>query len=71
MQLGAGWKDRGGDFRPAQWAKQGSVCVLSGSIEKQGEFNATLAILPQQCRPKADSVFTINHNEKVARVDVS
>ena len=45
------------------------ICVIQGLI-RYGNKDQTIAVLPEECRPRQRLVFNLNVREYTARVDV-
>ena len=63
-----GWSDYGYGYSPGRIIKKGNEITLSGLIK--GTNFSTVCVLPEDCRPKLELIFTLNHHESIMRFDI-
>ena len=63
-----GWSNYGDSYSPGRLIKKGNEITLSGLIK--GTNFSTVCVLPEDCRPKYQLIFTLNHHESIMRFDV-
>ena len=63
-----GWTNYGGVFSPGKIIKKGNEITLSGLIK--GSNFSTVCTLPEDCRPKRQLIFSLNHHDTIMRFDV-
>jgi len=72
LALASGWMNYGGEYRAARYCMVRNMCVVSGLIRNDGDWNQnpTITVLPPPCRPTAREVFPVSVNINAARIDV-
>jgi hypothetical protein len=68
LTLANGWSNYGAGYAPGKIIKKGNEITLSGLIK--GTDFSTVCILPEDCRPKGELIFTLNQHESTMRIDV-
>jgi hypothetical protein len=69
VELLSKWKSYGKGYRPANIAKVGDICVLSGFIAG-GDWGNPFGRVPAACNPNQRLIFNANNHEGSSRVDV-
>lgn len=59
------------NFRIPSYKKEGNMCYLSGLITHNGNSNAEITVLPEECRPTARLFFSVNQNDQLTRLSVN
>ena len=68
LTLVNGWANYGAGYAPGKILKKGNEITLSGLIK--GTNFSTVCILPEDCRPKDQLIFTLNQHDSIMRFDV-
>lgn len=63
-----GWSNYGNGHSPGRIIKKGSEITLSGLIK--GSNFTTVCTLPEDCRPKQQLIFSLNHHNTIMRFDI-
>ena len=63
-----GWTNYGEGFSPGRIIKKGNEITLSGLIK--GSNFSTVCTLPEDCRPKQQLIFSLNHHNTIMRFDI-
>jgi outer membrane murein-binding lipoprotein Lpp len=76
IQLQGMFVNAEGHTAPAQYLRDGDLCVLSGVVRPDSndvsDFTNQFARLPAECRPVGGRlVFTASHNDRSLRVDIT
>ena len=68
LALNNGWRNFGGSYAPARYDKVGNTVIVTGMIK--GNHWGHVATLPAGHRPPGRLIFSINHHDGQARVDI-
>jgi len=68
LPLNNGWRNFGGGYAPARVDKIGNTVIVTGMIK--GSHWGHVATLPAGHRPPGRLIFSINHHESQARLDI-
>ena len=68
LQLCNGWRNLEREFGYGKIIKKGNEITLSGVLT--GQMYKPICILPEDCRPKKQLIFTLNHQDGILRFDV-
>ena len=69
LQLLGGWRNYGGEFRPASWKRVGNRVTLSGLVQKSVTWSHDIGRLPKGQCPDQRLVFNLNSHATTHRVD--
>ena len=64
-----GWGNYGDGYASGKIIKKGNEITLSGLIK--GTNFSTVCILPEDCRPKEQLIFSVNNHSNIMRFDVT
>ena len=68
LSLVNGWRNYGGGYAPARYDKIGNTVILTGLIK--GSRFGHVATLPSGHRPPGRLIFSVNHHDQQARLDI-